>query len=101
MNEWMFNDTPARKTDRLLGVSTCEYMTKWSLKKKIKLIAGGMQNIFIFFRHKHKLTRAHTQNKKKKKKKKKKEPPPHPPHPTTTTEKKTNNHHHQYILVSQ
>ena len=20
MNEWMFNDTPARKTDRLLGV---------------------------------------------------------------------------------
>ena len=29
MNEWMFNDTPARKADRLLGVRTKERMNEW------------------------------------------------------------------------
>ena len=34
MNEWMFNDTPAQKTDRVLGVrkrdnKTNEWMNEW------------------------------------------------------------------------
>ena len=92
MNERMFNDTPARKTDRLLGVSTCEYMTKWSLKKK-NLINSGWDAKYLHFFQTQTQTHARTHTKQEEEEEEEEGNPP-PTHtqqqqqkrkPTTTT----------------